>query len=273
MNYADIQEARRLILTGVIRAPQPYGNVDPSTIRRKKKRRVSKKADDGWDNSAFIDNFYEDEAHEDEVDVSPDYFQDCEQLITSYYRSEDMPLSLSNAPLFSGSNNSAKDLGRFLLAFKARHLKVGDGILGNIVAMMATFLPSDNMLRKWLPDNTSTYLLLKTLDNMAAYDSQLRCLKIDCCVSKCMGFYATNAHLNFCLICGKCRWKLCTRACYGDDDDRKCRHLQTPRSRVYYNVVQDRLVKLLKSDLKNLFNYQSHRGGKSTCIWCCLNRL
>jgi hypothetical protein len=112
-----------------------------------------------------------------------------------------MPHSLSNAPLFSGSNNSAKDLGRFLLSFKARHLKVGDGILGNIVAMMATFLPSDNMLRKWLSDNTSTYLLLKTLDNMAAYDSQLRCLKIDRCVSKCMGFYATNANLNFCLIC------------------------------------------------------------------------
>jgi hypothetical protein len=96
MNYAEIQEARRLILSGVVRAPQTYGNVDPS---------LTKKTNDGWDNSAFIDNFYDDEANEDEVDVSPDYFQDCEQLITSYYRSEDMPLSLSNAPLFSGSNN------------------------------------------------------------------------------------------------------------------------------------------------------------------------
>lgn len=266
MNYEQIQEIRRQIIAGRIRAPQKYGNVDPSTVRRKRKVSevlpIENEESDGWEENAFNDNFYVDNEEDDEVDVSPDYFRECEEFITTFYRSEHMHSNISNAPLFRGSANSAKDLGRFLLSFKARHLKIGDGILANIVAMMATFLPADNIFRKWLPDNTSTYLLLKTLDNMAAYESHLRCLKIDCCVSKCMGFYGMHSNLNFCLFCGKCRWKLCTRACYGLNDDRECNHLQRHRSCVYYNVVQDRLVKLLKSDLKNLFNYQNHRGGK-----------
>ena len=261
MNYETIQAIRRQILAGTIRAPERVLNVNPLKERRKRKAphrdTLHVDGEDGWDEGAFIDDFYE-----DDVDVSPDYFRECEELITTFYKNQDMPRHVSNCPLFHGSVHSAKDLARFLLSFKGRHLKIGDGILANVVAMMATFLPPDNLFKKWLPDNTSTYLLLKTLDNMASYETNLRCLKIDVCTNKCMGYYADRSELHFCSLCGESRWKLCVPACYGEGDVKLCRHIQRPRHVVYYNVVQDRLVKLLKSDLKNLFNYQDHRGGK-----------
>ena len=140
------------------------------------------------------------------------------------------------------------------------NVKVGDGVLANVVGLLATFLPKDNAFRSCLPERSSRYYLLKTLDNLAAYKSSLRTLKIHCCVKKCMGYYGENSHLNFCLTCGESRWKLCTDVCYVDDR-KVCDHRQSPRSVVYYNVVQDRLVKLLKSDVKHLFNYEYHRTG------------
>ena len=51
---------------------------------------------------------------------------------------------------------------------------------------------------------------------------------------------------------------------FGIDNEQLCRHSLTPRKSLYYNVVQvqDRLVKLLKSDLKILFEYNALRAGK-----------
>lgn len=261
MNYEEIQQVRRDIIAGLYTAPKPYACVLPEPQRRKRIASEVPLLEDGWDEGAFQDDFYDEGP---ECDVAPGYFDSCKLLDTTFFRSDDMDATESNSPLFRGSIYSAKDLARFLLSFKARHLKVGDGILANIVAMMATFLPVDNLFKKWLPDNTSTYLLLKTLDNMAAFTTNLRCLKIDCCVRKCVGFYGDNADLNFCSICGACRWKLCTPACY-TEDAKTCDHLQTPQQTVYYNVIQDRLVKLLKSDLKNMFNYQQNRAGAAIC--------
>jgi hypothetical protein len=222
---------------------------------------------DDWDDGGYVDDLYylDDEGgdvDDEDQDVAPNYFKDCNLLVTTYADDNSMENGLPMRPLFEGSAHSAKDLARFLLAFKARHLKVGDGMLANIVAIMATFLPAENSVKACLPTETSTYFLLKTLDNLASFKTELRTLKIDCCVKKCMGFYAANYDLDFCLVCGGCRWKLCNRDCFGEDGDKTCAHDQRPRQVIYYNVIQDRLVKLLKSDLKKLFDYPAHRAGK-----------
>jgi hypothetical protein len=207
-----------------------------------------------------MDSFYEED--DGEEDVAPDYFHSCELLVTSYPIDKVMSADVPIRPLFQGSQYMAKDLARFILSFKARHLKVGDGILANVVAMMATFLPEDNAFKQLLPSKTTIYLLLKTLDNIAQFKTSLRTLKIDYCSNKCMGFYDINSTLNFCRVCGESRWKLCSNNCFEINGEQRCHHSLTPRKLLYYNVVQDRLVKLLKSDLKNLFEYDVLRAGK-----------
>lgn len=265
LSYEEALARKRDLMAGHYKAPKPFGVVDPKLERPKRKKlklatSASSLEDQLWDEHAFVDDFYPDDS--EEADVVPDYFHSCDVLDTTYSSDNNMAADYPSLPLFRGSTYTGKDLARFLLSFKARHLKIGDGILANIVAIMATFLPNDNVLKKCLPEKTSTYFLLKSLDNLASFKTYLRCLKIDCCPSnkKCMGFYGDNANLNFCLTCGTCRWKLCTDLCY-ENDVKTCEHLQTPRESLYYNVVQDRLVKLLKSDLKNLFNYDFHRAG------------
>lgn len=272
MDYEAIQVLRRNILAGHILAPHRFPEAPQEPIPRKRKRFVEEfKADDGeWDDDGFMDNLYYDEEidnghNEDERDVVPDYFKNCEQLITTYAApaldEEDLPCE----PLFPGSAYETKDLARFLLSFKARHLKIGDGLIAHIVGILATFLPKGNTFQQRLPAQPSTYFLLKTLDNLAAYKTNLRTLKIHCCIKECMGYYGGNMNLNVCSVCDECRWKQCIPACYGDGGEKLCEHNQSPRRTLYYNVVQDRLVKLLKSDLKNLFNYQHHRAGELIC--------
>lgn len=267
MNYQQIQKLKRDVEAGLYIAPQTFPVVDLTKLRIEKRKRQRKDEKENtlneeWYEEGFIDDFYGGEV-EDEEDVTPDYFAACDLLLTEYCSADDIDERVSSSPLFQGSKYSGKDLARFLLSFKARYLKIGDGILANVVALMATFLPQDNLLRRSLPDTTSTYYLLKTLDNLACFKTSLRCLKIHCCVKKCMGFYGPNAHLSFCSICNECRWKLCTRECFDENAEKICEHNLTPHHVLYYNVVQDRLVKLLKSDLKNLFNYEFHRGGMS----------
>jgi hypothetical protein len=264
MNYEEIQDLRRRVTAGVCAAPSHNQTIVLVQPRGPRVRVRPALPNDDWDEAGFCDNFYSDEDENEDQDVAPNYFKHCNRLVTTYPEDNSMK-DLPTRPLFPGSAFSAKDLARFLLAFKARHLKVGDGMLANIVATMATFLPAENSLAACLPTETSTYFLLKTLDNLASFKTDLRTLKIDCCVKKCMGFYAANYDLNFCVVCGGCRWKLCTEACFGQHGEKVCNHDQRPKEVIYYNVVQDRLVKLLKSDLKKLFDYPEHRAGK--CLY------
>lgn len=203
MNYHQIQQLKRDLDAGLYTAPQPFPVVDLNTLReenKNKKRRIVFKdpessTTDDWYDEGFIDHFY-DNTDANEEDVTPDYFSACGQLLTDYFCDDNIDHMVTSKPLFRGSKYCGKDLARFLLSFKARYLKVGDGILANIVAIMATFLPEENTLRECLPQKPSTYYLLKALDNLAYFKTSLRCLKIDCCVGKCMGFYAGNSHLN-----------------------------------------------------------------------------
>jgi len=49
---------------------------------------------------------------------------------------------------------------------------LGNGIIDNIVVMMAAFLPPDILFKSRLSQTSSNYLLLKNLDNMAAYKNE-----------------------------------------------------------------------------------------------------
>lgn len=262
MTREELQRLRREVEAGRVTAP-PFQDVVPRPTPRfvKVKEVYDQSAQQHeWNEDAFLDELYG--ADVDEFDAAPDYFMDCDQLVTTYAVSTTMDTAIPSQALFRGSEYTSKDLARFLLSFKAKHMKVGDGILANMVAMLATFLPSDNAFKRLLPEKTSIYKLLKTLDNLASFKTGLRTLKINTCVNKCMGFYADNLGLNVCPKCGESRWKHCALDCYGPNDARICSHYLAPRSSLYYNVVQDRLVKLLKSDIKNLFNYDYHRAGK-----------
>ena len=267
MNYEQILQIQRDILAGKYRAPDCSLPKSPTYTRATRKRKVE---DREWDEEAFVDNFYNDDFGEhgdvgdnEERDVAPDYFKECDLLVTSFCPGRYINNTVAGEALYQGSLYTGKDLARFLLAFKARHLTVGDGLLANVIGMMATFMPSSNILKHCLPKKPSTYFLLKAIDNLACYKSDLRTLAIDCCRKRCMAFYSDSKNLNFCRQCGHSRWKLCYAECYDEATNEKiCQHIQRPFIQLYYNVVQDRIVKLLKSDLKNLFDYEEHRAGK-----------
>ena len=278
-SFNVIQQLKRDIIAGRYCAPHAPRRGPDNPKSRKRKLEVVP----GWNNEeAYFDNFYGNNGDNDLQDLEegftedcvPNYFHDCEQLLTNYskmnFNTED---DIPSRPLYEGSQHSAKDLARFLLSFKARHLKVGDGIIANVFSVLATFLPPDNTLEKYLPRNPTTYYILKTLDNLASYSSGLRTLKIHVCVNNCMGYYAQNSGLNFCTKCGACRWKLCSSICYDETGAKNCSHSQNPVQTIYYNIVQDRLVKLLKSDLKLLFYYDTHRTGNTLYFQLLLNNL
>jgi uncharacterized membrane protein len=56
-----------------------------------------------------------------------------------------------------------------LLALKARHCKIEDGMFASIVGMVATFVPHHNVLQKVLDENSSQYFLHKSIDNLAQF--------------------------------------------------------------------------------------------------------
>ena len=126
MNLAEIEATRQRILSGQYDAVRLLP-LTPPKGRHKRKRVEPPKAnavvDDGdWYEEAFFDEFYG--SDDDNGDVAPNYFGECELLVTSYAADSEMGDGVPSGALFKGSNYSAKDLARFLLAFKARNMKV-----------------------------------------------------------------------------------------------------------------------------------------------------
>jgi hypothetical protein len=73
--------------------------------------------------------FYDDEGHiecKGEKDVVPEYFKECERLVTTFSDSIELDNQLlAIKPLFPGSVYSAKDLARSFLSFKAKAFESG----------------------------------------------------------------------------------------------------------------------------------------------------
>ena len=71
MNYGEVQQVRR----DIIAAPKPYAWILSEPQRRKRiAREVPLLPEDGWDEGAFQDDFYDEGP---ECDVAPGYFDNC----------------------------------------------------------------------------------------------------------------------------------------------------------------------------------------------------
>ena len=105
----------------------------------------------------------------------------------------------------------------------------------------------------------STYKLLQCLYNMADMQNTLRTFKFDTCVDGCTPFFKDTVLVHQCISCNKPRWKSCKNTCVDGEGDKICRHPATPVRSVYYMPVEDRLRKLLRSDIRNLFKYPVYR--------------
>ena len=111
-----------------------------------------------------------------------------------------------------------------------------------------------------LKENCSKYYLSKAIDNLADINITLRTVIVHTCIKGCISYYRDKAYLNFCPECAECRWKQCTENCY-TNDLKTCDHSQSPCRKLYYNVVKDRLLKVLRSDLRRLLQYEEYMAG------------
>jgi hypothetical protein len=86
-----------------------------------------------WNEEPFHDG--DEDAREDiEVNDMWDGMTCCTQIAMKHFRADE--------PLFAGSPHKAKDIARFLMALKCRHMKMGDSAMSAIIGMLASFLPS-----------------------------------------------------------------------------------------------------------------------------------
>jgi hypothetical protein len=68
-----------------------------------------------------------------------------------------------DAPLFEGSEYSARQYSNFMQHLKANNPRIGDRLMAALVGSFAQFLPTDNALRQLVSETPSQFLLLKAL--------------------------------------------------------------------------------------------------------------
>jgi hypothetical protein len=119
-------------------------------------------------------------------------------------------------------------------------------------------LPPVNALVPLLLSRPTMYQSLKLIQNLAHLPSDLRTYKVDMCKKGCHPFHEDSVNNNFCSICKNCRWKHCGRGCY-QAGIKLCQHAKISARVFYYLPIRDRLLKLLNSDLKNMFQYEKYR--------------
>ena len=148
-----------------------------------------------WDERGFHDSDFQPDDYDPTLIES---MQDAEQFTTGYGPNQYV---VPGNSIYKGSLHSGKDMARYLLAVKARHLKMGDGVFASVVGIMATFLPRGNVLQTILKENPSEYFLLKCIDNLSDLNVELRCIQVDVCEKGCMLFHKDKKDLNFCSEC------------------------------------------------------------------------
>ena len=177
-------------------------------------------------------------------------------------------------PLYEGSCHNGHDLFRFLLALKCKHFKMGDNAISSIIGMLASFLPEDNIIAKALQEHPTTYKLLQVMNDMASLENDMRCLKVDVCREKgCSPFFADKIDANFCDDCGACRWNDCKRnSCFDEEDNKTCDHPNICDKHVFYLPIEDRLRKIVRSDMKE-FTPVPKVQTENNSFWCCTRLL
>ena len=170
-------------------------------------------------------------------------------------------LAETDVPLFENSLFTAKDFFRFMLHLQSSNAGIGDRLFSSIIGAIIRFLPPDNVLATALKQNPSMYRTLKMVHSGADIRDDLKSYLLDTCPSGCRPFWGASAHEHICSEedCGGCRWKYCNADCVNDIGDKICDHKRKPARQFYYLSVRDRIVSLLNSDLRRLFQYESLR--------------
>ena len=140
--------------------------------------------------------------------------------------------------LYEGSNLTLEDAILILELIKSTN-NLGDTNESIILGMLGSFMPKDNLIKKLMSETTgSIYHFQNLLKKGQQHFQKCSVHKIFVCKNGCTAFVGRFEFTN---VCEKCKSVF-------DMLDSKIKHL-------YYLPLKDRLIKLLLSDLKNLFHY------------------
>ena len=150
--------------------------------------------------------------------------------------------------LYPGSHFNVKLFCRFLLILKTTH-SMGDVAFASIAGAIISFLPSDNKLSTFVGENPSIYILLNSIQKLSKMNNCCRIFKFNSCdMGKCI--------LN--------------------QPHNQCFHSKLKRNNFHYLPIRDRIISLLKSDVKNLFLYYKYMStfiGDNVSIECIMNEF
>ena len=167
-----------------------------------------------------------------------------------FQSSEFEPLIEDSDTLFSGSDFNIEDIIIILELIKTTN-NLGDTVESIILGMLASFLPTDNIISNKIKENSGTlFYFQKLIKESQKHIPKCSVHRIDVCIKGCMAFVGDNLYANFCEECGKKR------------------NLLKPFQReLFYFPIRERLTKLLTSDLKNLLEYPNRRSGRNNDFW------
>ena len=224
------------------------------------------------DNHTFITVHYDEKEELEMYDLNDNNFINHDNDDFNYYGENETWINLTilnigfyheelncNELLFDQSAYTCKDLARFLYSLKSCHLNMGDSLFGEIIGLMATFLPKGNQLQNHLLVHPTNYKLLQLIETMADVGLSLRTFQIDTCINGCYAFMNGKSNSFICEKCLNFRYKNCNSNCYDDEGGKLCKHESESKRTIYYNCIEDRIRKLLLSDFFNFFHYPTFR--------------
>ncbi len=119
--------------------------------------------------------------------------------------------------------------------------KMGDGLENCILGLIASILPSDNVIASKLNETTKTnYFFQTTIKTGHKKFKKMRVFEIPCCRNGCCVFIGENIHETACPRCGS-------------------DNVKELNEKIYYFPLVDRLVSIIKSDLSKFLNYSNLR--------------
>jgi hypothetical protein len=196
--------------------------------------------------------------------------------------------SATSTPLCDGSPYSAKDVCRFLLHMKNCNAVIGDRLFASIVGSIAALLPEGNVSRSHVSHIPSMYNILKLVSQYADLPRDVKVLKIPVCKNGCRSFRKDIAGHNCCPDCGTVRWECWSQECLSANGQLQCKHEKKVSGEkdflfmphiymfmtgyvllcrimhyigrsLFYLSVRERITKLLRSTLHNMFYCELYR--------------
>ena len=118
---------------------------------------------------------------------------------------------------------------------------MGDGLQNMILGLISSILPENNSIAEKLKSTTkSNYFFQETIKSGHNMFKKMRVYEINACRKGCCAFIGDNVNDEFCSICEK---------------DNELLENEV----IYYFPLRDRLIRLLRSDLKKFFTYPNIR--------------